>query len=345
MQSLRNRVLGFLCAGLVTAAATAQTVSLKPKFAEGKSDFFEQIDNVEQTISGPMAGGDQALKIKIRNLYCMSRKVEAASKETANIVFTYDRFGMNFDGPMMPPIVYDSDLKEQDADAAMVEDLYAAMLGSTVKAELNHDGTVKSIKGLKDMVEKVDAKVRGNPFWMQMKEEMTDDIFAIQMFKSRYSLLPEKEVKPGDTWDSKTSFNMPRIGTLKRDMKCTLKGVEKKEGRTVATITYEGTISSDAPATQSADGMSIAMESGSEKGTVHFDVESGDFARTETESKMKMKISMGPDNANSVAMVSTSNTRILGEKERAEQKKAAAQKAADAAKEKGDKPAEKTDKP
>ena len=337
--------MGLLCAGMITAAASGQSLSLKPKFAESKSDFFEQIDDVEQTISGPMAGGDEALKMKIRNLYCMSRKVQSASKETASIAFTYDRFGMNFDGPMMPPIVYDSDLKEQDADAAMVEDLYAAMLGSTVKAELNLDGTVKSINGLKEMVEKVDAKVQGNPFWMQMKEEMTDDIFAIQMFKSRYSLLPAKEVKPGDTWDSKTSFKMPRIGTLNREMKCTLKSVDKKDGRTVATISYEGKISSEAAASQSADGMAISMESGSEKGTLHFDVEAGDFVRTETESQMKMKISMGAGNANTVAMVSNSATRIMAEKERAEQKKAAAQKPADAAKEKGDKPTEKAEKP
>lgn len=360
MQTMRNWVAGFVCAGLASAAAWGQAVTLKLKYPAGRTDFFEQTDEIERKMTGGQFG-NEGLTMKIRQLHGLMRKVESSSQEKAVVSYRFDHLEMGFDSPMMPPMVYDSDLPKQDADAAMVEDIFAAMLGGNVRIEVDSSGAVKSVSGLKEVCERVEAQTAGNMFWMQMKEQYSDDAFGQQMVKSRNSLLPDKEVKPGDTWTSKTSDKAPRIGTMTRDMKCTLKAVEKKDGKSIAMISFEGKISADIQAESQPAEFTIKSFDGTSMGTLQFDIDAGDFVRTESETIMNVAATMpgaaqsndSGENVTKVLVKVKGMSRNLSEKERAEQKKATAEKAAEKdAKEKAEKEkaakeraAEKTEKP
>lgn len=336
---MRNRflinTLGFSAALLVAASAAAQSVSLKPKFTSGRTDFLELVEDVDQSMKGGMAGPD-GMSMKIKQAFVVKRAVDAAEKDKARIKFTYDRILSGFDAPMMA-IDYDSDSKNNDVDAAPYEDVYKIVLGESVVAEVGPDGRTTNVSGMKNIIAKVEEKVSNNPFWAQIKSHMSDDSFGVQMVNARFGLLPDKEVKPGDTWTATLREKMPGMGTLVRELKCTLKGVDKKDGHTIATIEYEGKVSSEASKNPEDDvnamGMSAKVESGETKGQAEFDVDAGDFVRSQADSKMNLAIAMrgAPegDGGMKVSAKSKSVARVLSEKERSEQKKANAEKPAE----------------
>ena len=325
--------LGFAAALLLAGSAAAQSVTLKPKFTAGKTDYIEQAEDTEQNMKGGMAGPD-GMTMKMRNVYGLKRKVESAEKDKAVVTYTYDRFVSAFDAPMMPPTDYDSDRKENDVEAAQFEDIFKPMLGESLKAEIGPDGRYLSVTGMKNIIDKVDKEVTGNMFWQQMKMGMTDESFGTQMINARAGMLPEKEVKVGDTWNATLRDKLPMIGTLVREMKCTLKGVDKKDGRTLATVEFEGKISSE-PAKEGAGAtpMNAKIDSGETKGTFEFDADGGEFVRSEHDTKMNVTMTMGGaaaagdgQGAMKLAQKVKGTARVLSEKQRAEQKKANAEK-------------------
>lgn len=326
--------IGFAAAVLLAGSAVAQSVSLKPKFTAGKTDYFEQNDDIDQTMKGPMA--PEGMSMKMRQVYGLKRKVESADKDKGVVTFTYDRFVSTFDGPMMPPVDYDSDRKTNDVDAEQFEDIFKVMLGESLRAEIGPDGRFLTVTGMKNIVEKVEKAVAGNMFWQQMKSGLTDESFGTQMINARAGLLPGKEVKAGETWTATLRDKLPMIGTMVREMKCTLKSVGKKDGRTIAMIEYEGKVSSE-PAKEGGSemGMSARIESGETKGIAEFDVDAGDFVRSEHDTKMNMAVSMGGgggeegEGGMKIVQKVKGTTRAISEKERTEQKKANAEKAAE----------------
>jgi hypothetical protein len=344
--------IGFAAALLLAGSSAAQSVSLKPKFTAGKTDYFEQNEDIEQTMKGPMA--PEGMTMKIKQIYGLKRTVEAAEKDKSRIKYTYDRLAAAFDGPMMPPIDYDSDRKTNDVDAETYEQIFKLMLGESVKAEIGPDGRAQNVTGMKDIVAKVDKEVAGNMFWPQMKGYFTDESFGVQMINMRAGLLPNKDVKPGDTWTATLREKMPNVGTLVNELKCTLKGVDKKDGRTVATIEYDGKISSE-PAEKAEPnemGMTAKVDSGETKGVAEFDVDAGDFVRTQVETKMNMSVAMGgggaaPDGeaGMKLSLRTKGGIRSISDKERAEQKKANSEKSAEKASEKSAPKSEKSDAP
>lgn len=342
---LLKTTFGFATALLLAAGSAAQSVTLKPKYTAGKTDYLEHSEDIEQTMTGAMAPDGMTMKIKA--LHCVKRTVEAADKDKGRIKFTYDRLASVFDAPMAV-MDYDSDRKTNDVDAATYEDIYKLMLGESIKAEIGPDGRSESVTGMKDIVAKIDKEVTGNMFWAQMKDHFTDESFGMQMINWRSGLLPSKEVKPGDTWTTTLREKQPNIGTMIYDLKCTLKSVDKKDGRTIATIEYDGKITSEpAKDEPNAMGMSVKLESGETKGVAEFDVDGGDVVRTQTESKLNMAASMSGaapdgDGGMKIAARSKGSTRAIAEKERADQKKTNAEKTPDKSSEK---PAPKTEKP
>ncbi|MBI5864220.1 MAG: hypothetical protein HZB38_06910 [Planctomycetes bacterium] len=313
----------------LTASSLAQSVVLKMKFAEGRTDYYEEIESDEQVIKGGPVG-EQGMTVSSRRIRGLDRKVESAEKDKTVVAFRFGRMATVFEMPGNSKMSYDSDLAAQEPGGEMFAEILETIVGETVRVEIGADGRTANAAGMDKIVAKIDDKVGGNPFWSQMKPMLNDESFAIQMINNRAALLPEKEVKAGDTWSVKTREPMPSVGEIARDLRCGLKSVAKKGGRTIATLEFEGTVSNE-KAAASQPGMQVKLEGGKTRGTFEFDVEGGDFVSGEDQSELKLVASMGggEDNAMKVALKSRNQFHVLTPKERAEQKRANAEQKRD----------------
>jgi hypothetical protein len=188
------------------------------------------------------------------------------------------------------PVTYDS-TKDAGGTANPLADFFKALVGSEFKLTVNPTtGQVVKIEGREDFVKKL---VSANQQMAPMLNQILSDDALKQMADPAFSVIPGKEVKPGDTWQRTSKLNMGPIGTYETKYDYTYKGrVEKLDKIDVkTTLTY----TQPAENTQAQLPFKIEkadLKSSEGVGTILFDNDKGRLVSSDMSLKLAGKLTI-----------------------------------------------------
>lgn len=190
----------FLAAWSVTASAD---VVLQRKFADGTKFKSREAVKVKQSLvlSGNDLGSESSTTVTTQNAYGQ-RNAEGELTVTAKI----ESIKSDLKLPGGVSVKFDSanpDAKSDNPIAALVLDAMRKMVGATITFHLDGKNRVQSVDGVPE------GGLQSGP--EEVKEE----------FQRGIDLLPEKPLKPGDTWEQtvKQNLGQGQVFTFQRTFK------------------------------------------------------------------------------------------------------------------------------
>ena len=190
-----------LALSLSSLAPAQEAVTVKSDWKVGKRYSTTVVMDSTTSISMGEQKMDQKMKVTTETTHTVTKGAEPDSKK---MVIKYDRMAldMNMAGQKMS---YDSDTPE--ADKAGIGASFGKVVGQEITAVVGADGKVTSVEmgdGLKSL--------GSNPMLNGMLSKE-----GLQQMLSQAGLngVPEKPVKPGDSWTFSTEQAAPGMGSIK----------------------------------------------------------------------------------------------------------------------------------
>jgi hypothetical protein len=171
-------------------------------------------------------------------------------------------------------IQYDS-TKDSGAAGNPLSDFFKALVGSEFTLTVSPEMKVLEIKGRDDFINKL---IKANPQMEPLLKTILSDEALKQMSDSAFAALPNKPVKPGDTWPGKSTLDMGPIGKYDSTYKYTYEGKGKGADSKFDVIKVESTLSYQPPGTNASGSLPFKikkaeLQSKDAKGTIYFDNE------------------------------------------------------------------------
>ncbi len=174
---------------------------------------------------------------------------------------------------------------KQDARSNFLAVPLRKLIGGKVKYLTTADGKVEKVEGSVQLRSKVAAGA--NMYALATLNQMLSDE-AIKGWNTFHTGLPDKPVKPGDSWAVSRSQSFGP-GSISMDGTNTFKGWEQHSGRKMAVVESSGTITTK-PGTAAA-GVSVTVEEGAKSsGKAWFDPELGVIAESSFTSEFSIKM-------------------------------------------------------
>jgi hypothetical protein len=203
---LRQMLLGLaIASAFTTAPVYAQEVKLQLKFKEGEKFWVEEVADQKQKIT--VMGQDIQIDMKVTTI----RSFDVKKVTTQEIVLAMK--------------IEDVDVKSDGPLAGVLDQVTGKTKGVTLTLTLTPTGKVTKVEGFDEYVKKLaDGE---DEVAKAMKDMITEETLT-QGVEQGFAFIPDKAVKPGDTWGQLTKFPLGPIGSLQLKNNYTYKG--KKEG-------------------------------------------------------------------------------------------------------------------
>ncbi len=245
----------WVCLGLTAMAQI--TLKFNPDKGSKYEYQMEMIQKINQTIMGQKMDVNQTMILS----YNMD-VVEKTATET-RLEMMYKDVSYNLVSAMMN-MTYDS--KSNATPANTIDEMMAKIFGSLLNKKftvtLLPDGSVKSVAGMKEIINDM-AKAVGNDMvsqqvTQQLSQQFSDDAMK-STFEQSFKIYPTKAVKPGDSWNvvQKTG-----AGGMNMDLNTTYNLKSADAGTAIADVT------------STINGMGGQI-TGTQSGTIEFDVKTG----------------------------------------------------------------------
>jgi hypothetical protein len=245
----------WVCLGLTAMAQI--TLKFNPDKGSKYEYQMEMIQKINQTIMGQKMDVNQTMILS----YNMD-VVEKTATET-RLEMMYKDVSYNLVSAMMN-MTYDS--KSNATPANTIDEMMAKIFGSLLNKKftvtLLPDGSVKSVAGMKEIINDM-AKAVGNDMvsqqvTQQLSQQFSDDAMK-STFEQSFKIYPTKAIKPGDSWNvvQKTG-----AGGMNMDLNTTYNLKSADAGTAIADVT------------STINGMGGQI-TGTQSGTIEFDVKTG----------------------------------------------------------------------
>lgn len=326
MNARRVFSAGLVVAGALAAAAqtalAGDAVMIKRQFNPGEKVYIQQDFHINQVIEM----GAQKMDMKMRQLFGVWETVKKSDGGTTDVELQFDRAMQSIDSPMLGNMIFDTDDPDNEENVKTLGDILQNVVGGTLAMNVGRDGKLVAFSGMDPIREKISSKATANMFWQQMQHEFTDDAASKRWGEGPLLAYPNKEVKVGDEWDSRLTNKSPQIGTLLYETTYRLKEITKRQGRKVAVISTDQTITRQPDDDEDA-GAGPQVE-GSSKGEVTYDIERGRVIQRTSKDSLNLKVPMpgapadpeGNKPMMKAAIEIDSTTAVMSEKDRARQK-------------------------
>ena len=245
--------------------------TLEYKLAKG--DTFKQNVATDMNMSQEAMG--QQIEIGIKMNMGMHYDVIDVQDSSIALEMKFDEMKMSMTSPM-GAIEYDSNTTEEYATLQDMGPMFKAIIGIPVEIIVDKTGDVKSAKGFEKLADAMIVSLSNN-FDASTKEQMVTQFgeqFSEESIKSMLNAsgnLPDKPVAIGDKWNINMSTKNGNIEMIV-NMEMVLKSVENN----VATIEGEGSLGTDEPVIQDANGMEVKITmKGTQKSIVKIDMNTG----------------------------------------------------------------------
>ena len=266
-----------LFSGLGVATAIAQSEMLL-RWSLKQGDKFD-IEMAQQATQELNLGGPQSIETNFTMR--MSMTVDAVRENEFDVTQTIDSVKLSMESAFMS-FDYDSATGEvPEGQAAMIVEGLKPMVGLSVKQTINHRGETTSVEINEDKLAELEANQIAGQF-------VSKDSFK-QMLSANGLILPEEAISQGDTWTS--SFENAASGMkFKTDSTFTLAGTETVDGKELAKITADQTMS-----TVSDDDAQVAIQLKSQKSEAVFlfDNLAGRLTSATVNQDMEMAVDQG----------------------------------------------------
>jgi hypothetical protein len=189
---------------------------------------------------------------------------------------------------------YDSASPDNASDAT-IKEMFSSLIGESFTIVMTPLGEVQKIEGMGRIMEKVFSKVPQDPTTAGMvnglKNSFSDDTVK-SLISQGFTRLPERAVKPGDTWNSDFAVKNPMIGGFTTSVVATLKALEGSGADQIARIGTKSTMKADSksPGTNPM-GFTVLLNDGSAEGDLSFDVAKGRLQKADVRSTVGMSMS------------------------------------------------------
>jgi hypothetical protein len=222
--------LGVVCA-LFCYIPADDTVRVEWKFNKSDSIRYRIVQDSLQDTKGNNADGSLAVHTAFLLTFSALDVSEAG---TAMLEATYDAARASIRLPGFAEIAFDS---TKPAGQQRMGDPYVRMMsvviGKKFYVQVTRRGVVESVSGSKAIVEQMLKTAEGLPIQKTMREPL-EQTFGDDAMKRTLStffhVVPEKQVKPGDTWSTQEPLPMPGLGKANFENQFTLKRFENVDG-------------------------------------------------------------------------------------------------------------------
>lgn len=245
----------WVCIGLTAMAQI--TLSFSPT----KGSTYEYQTEVLQKIKQDVMGQSMSINNKMVMTYDMTVLENSASEVKIEMIYNAILFDMS---SAMMNMKYDSKNPATSSGPMdeMMNKIFGSMLNKKFHIILEHDGSVKSVTGMKAIVDDMMAALGNDAMAAQMGQQMSGQFTDEAMkatFEQGFKIYPGKTLKPGDSWNIEQSTGTAGVDMLIKSV-YTLKSADKKTAYTDIVSTISG-----------LDG----QLTGEQSGTIEFDLKLG----------------------------------------------------------------------
>lgn len=290
-------LLAVTVAGAISPPARAQAtelVALRWKWTAGETLRYRSTQEMTQTVRG---GDDREVTWLVS--YALVQKVTAVTPSgVATVEQTYESCQVNASERPGESVKYDSTKKQDEklASHRLVKP-YSAFVGKTVTFEITPEGQVLSLKGAAAILaEAFDAVGESNPLAAPLieiyKGTLSEESLRAAL-ERQLRVVPDRQVKPRDTWTVESDQTMPVVGTIRHELEHRLDRVQRTRDARTAVITTQGKLTQGGAANDPlAALMSVTMTRSSVSGKTAFDANAGRIAQSEAASEMVFEIAV-----------------------------------------------------
>jgi len=313
----------FVAAGLVmlavmagaASAASGQEVTLRYRWTQGETIRYRMTQQTTATISGLPGGMDMTVDTTLSQVL---RTVvdQTAGDGTTTLRQVIESIRMDMTTPVSK-MTYDSTSNDSTAGnpmEKMMKDTFSAMIGEAFIIILSPTGKVLKVEGATRMVEKMLKNAPQDPAGAaaldNLKQSFTDDAMRSNIAHG-FSQLPDRPLKPGDTWDTQFTISNPMFGSVTTSTASTLESVEGSGADQVARIATSVTTKAD-PTAKGTNPMGFTMQMGDSAGDGEslFHVSKGQVQRGTSRMTMPFTMSGSAPDGTPISMKTIAKTTI-----------------------------------
>ncbi|MCB9844541.1 MAG: hypothetical protein H6811_00945 [Phycisphaeraceae bacterium] len=266
--------LAAVTAALLAPGALAQSMHVGWKWRADQELVYRSTSEMRQSASG--GAGYEAHWT--HEFVHTDRIARVSSEGDVTIERTYDSLKMNVEHSVLGNVRYDSTKPDRGANAeakdhALVRP-FAAFVGKVVTIEIDAEGHVKSVRGLREILRDAGSGVSGDFMEAAMAGFATvnEDSFRQQIEQSM-RLVPGREVRRGESWDVEIDQPLPAVGTIRTTNTCTMRGATNVRGKRCASIELSSKAELRGGGISDALGLTLRDSKGA--GEMMFDTELG----------------------------------------------------------------------
>jgi hypothetical protein len=276
-----------------TAAAPTGPVELKVKWIPGKRYVEEMTMN--QTMEMTMPGSDKPMETATEMTMGMSLSALKERPEGGaelELKFLSQKMSTKMAGQEVAAFDSASDSSKDGANP--MAPTMRKMIGASVKFLTDTNGNIDQVEGYDDFMKRMTAGVPAQS-QMMFKGMFSED--SLKQFGPHAQGLPDKPVKPGDSWPVNIKLPAGPIGKLDMSLKYKFESWEQHEGHNCVLLSYTGNIGSTG-GTGTA-GMNMSVDGGKTTGKSWFDPELGTMVDTAADQDMTLKMKVQGKDMNS----------------------------------------------
>ncbi|MFK7980675.1 MAG: DUF6263 family protein [Saprospiraceae bacterium] len=193
MKSLTNLLYAAIGAFLLTACSTSKPLTMNMALEKGTTFDYEitSTNNIGMSVMGQDMSVDgkasQDYNFTVKNIQPIG---------ITDIDFKIDRITVDLTVPMTDPISYDSDKGNTDSPLGSL----GGIIGKSMEANLNKNGTVTSIEGADAMLKQVLGKVKGGAQIATLLEGYIGEEAFKNSFATITGFSQGKPLAIGDSW-------------------------------------------------------------------------------------------------------------------------------------------------
>jgi hypothetical protein len=309
--------LFLLC--LFAAAAEAQTVTLRYRWAKGESRTYRmttRTDSAISVVSGMPGVGPTSISQTMTQVLKFAAE-EVAPDGTITLRQTFQSVRMETNSPMGKMVV---DTAAPDSSPnPMVQatrQLLGAMVGGSVVIVIAPDGAIRKVEGASRIADKIAQVISADPSagaaGQGLKTMLSDDALK-NTLEQTFPKLPAAPVKPGDTWTGQLAIGNSVIGRIAGTSTFTLRALEGSADAPVARISVGLTLKQEVvPPPSGPSGMVMKLAGGRGDGELLFDVAKGHIQRGAMRTDLPSTVTMtGPDGGPAMMQNKTTTTMTM----------------------------------
>lgn len=283
MKSLTNLFYAAIGAILLTACSSATKPLTMNMALEKGASFNYEITNTNN-IGMSIMGQDMSVDGKSAQDYNFTVKAIQPTGVT-DIDFKIDRITVDATIPMTEAISYDSDKTNTDSPLGSL----GGLIGKTMEANLNKNGTVTSIEGADAMMKQVLGKVKGGAQMATILEGYIGESAFKNTFATLTGFSQGKALQVGDSWSKEVDTESGI--SLNTDYTYTIR--ERSGGKVTIDVTGESKSDPNAKPIE-AQGVKMSYNlSGPVTGVIVVDEKTGWAVTSDIQQDLSGKITVG----------------------------------------------------